>query len=349
VPTAWLAVASSGSTGAPKLILHRGALELPLASVIGFLDAVGVAADDRFLPASPLYHSGGIIDSLFGLFAGTTIVLLERFRATVVLQAIEQWGLNSITIVPTMLKRMLEVPDVATRDYSRLRNICSTAAPFPASIRRAWIDILGPHRVLEIYAGSELTGLTSITGTEWLARPGSVGRPVFSEIRIVDESGAELAPGELGEIFMRSTTGGEGFEYRGAQPRRHGDGFYSIGDLGWVDSDGYLFVADRRTDLIVTGGSNVYPNEVEEVLLSHPEIFDVAVIGLFDQEWGKRVHAVVQPVAGASITDDEVRGYARERLVAYKVPKTVEFVRRLPRSELGKVQRNRLIEARERT
>jgi bile acid-coenzyme A ligase len=254
-----------------------------------------------------------------------------------------------MTLVPTMLKRMLEVPDVATRDYSRLHSICSTAAPFPAPIRRAWIEILGPGRVLEIYAGSELTGLTSITGTEWLARPGSVGQPVFSEIRIVGESGAELPPGEVGEIFMRSTTGGEGFEYRGAQPRGHRDGFYSIGDLGWVDRDGYLFVADRRTDLIVTGGANVYPNEVEEVLLGHPKIFDVAVIGLADSEWGKRVHALVQPVAGAAITDEEVRAYARGRLVAYKVPKTVEFLQTLPRSELGKVQRNQLIEARERT
>jgi bile acid-coenzyme A ligase len=247
-----------------------------------------------------------------------------------------------------MLKRLLEVPDVATRDYTALRSICSTAAPLPATIRRAWIDILGPERVLEIYAGSELTGLTSITGTEWLARPGSVGRPVFSEIRIVGEAGEELAPGEIGEIFMRSTTGGEGFEYRGAQPRRHRDGFYSIGDLGWVDTDGYLFVADRRTDLIVSGGANVYPNEVEEVLLSHPEIFDAAVIGLSDPEWGKRVHAVIQPVAGAAISDVDIRAFARERLVAYKVPKTVEFVEKLPRSELGKVQRNRLIEARER-
>jgi len=251
--------------------------------------------------------------------------------------------------VPTMLKRMLEVPDVATRDYSRLRSICSTAAPLPAPVRRAWIDILGPDRVLEIYAGSELTGLTSITGTEWLARPGSAGRPVFSEIRIVDESGSELAPGEIGEIFMRSTTAGAGFEYRGAQPRRDRDGFHSIGDLGWVDSDGYLFVADRRTDLIVTGGANVYPNEVEEAILSHPKVFDVAVIGLSDPEWGKRVHAVVQPIVGASITDDEVRAHARGQLVAYKVPKTVEFVQTLPRSELGKVQRKQLIAARERT
>lgn len=339
----WIAIASSGSTGAPKLIVHRGVFAPGLDSVNGFLRVVGVADGDTFLVASPLYHSGGALDAIYALYAGVTVMLLERFDAALALDAIEQHHVNATTLVPTMMMRMLDVPGARERDYSHLHSLCHSAAPCPPWLKRAWIEILGPDRVLELYTGSEFVGMTMINGSEWLRRPGSVGRPVFTELRIAGPDGAELPAGAIGEIFMRGTTGSNGFEYLGAEAKASADGFYSIGDLGWLDEDGYLYLADRRTDLIISGGSNVYPAEIESTLSEHPAIADVVVIGLPDAEWGQRVHAIVEPTPGAELGPDDVRGFARERLTPYKVPKTVELIDAIPRTPTGKISRRELI------
>jgi bile acid-coenzyme A ligase len=184
-----------------------------------------------------------------------------------------------------------------------------------------------------------------ITGGDWLEHPGSVGVGGEYEIRIVDEGGRALPAGEIGEIFMRSSTSDEpSFEYVGAPPAaRSDDGFTSVGDMGWLDEDGYLFIADRRRDMIVTGGANVFPAEVEAALSEHPEVFDSAVIGVPDDDWGQRVHALIQPrdPAAAPILS-ELRAHCRARLAPYKVPKSFETVARLPRSEAGKLNRSAL-------
>jgi bile acid-coenzyme A ligase len=196
---------------------------------------------------------------------------------------------------------------------------------------------------------TEAIGTTALDGREWLDHQGSVGRGQNgTEIRILDPDGTDLPPGEVGEVYMRSPAYG-GSTYLGEAPdlRRTDDGFATAGDMGRLDGDGYLYIVDRRVDMVVTGGANVFPAEVESALIDHPQIADVVVVGLRDPQWGRRVHAIVEPTdPAAPPTADEVIAYAKARLAAYKVPKTVELVDRIPRSEATKVNRGRLVEAR---
>jgi bile acid-coenzyme A ligase len=215
-----------------------------------------------------------------------------------------------------------------------------------------WFDLVGPERFFMAYGMTEGLGLAALRGDEWLARPGSVGRGYRdTEIRIVDPSDParrEVPAGELGEIYLRSPARGL-YRYLGGAPLlpTTDDEFGTAGDIGRLDDDGYLYVVDRRVDLIVTGGANVYPAEVESALIEHPAIADVVVVGLSDPEWGRRVHAIVEPSdPAAPPSASEVIAFAKERVAAYKVPKTVEIVDRIPRSEATKVNRAALIEAR---
>jgi bile acid-coenzyme A ligase len=221
-----------------------------------------------------------------------------------------------------------------------------SAAPCPEWLKRAWLDLLGPEHLYETYGASEMEGMTWIRGDEWLLHPGSVGRARGFDLRIVDEAGAECPPGQVGQIYMRDPRhAGPPFEYLGGPPPvATADGFLTAGDLGWVDSEGYLYLADRRVDLIISGGANVYAAEVEGVLARHPAVDDVAVIGLPDADLGKRVHAVVQPVdPAAPPSEAELRAFARDFLPPYKVPRSFEVVRALPRNEAGKIQRSALV------
>jgi bile acid-coenzyme A ligase len=250
------------------------------------------------------------------------------------------------------MRRIIMLPGVreGQRDFSSIQAIQSSAAPCPIWLKQAWIDLLGPEKVHEVYGSAEGIGATMIRGDEWLEHQGSVGRPVNCELRILDEAGNDLPPGEVGEIFTRPTeTDGPTFQYVGApNAKSTPDGFYSIGDLGWLDANGYLFIADRRTDMIVSGGANVYPAEVEAALHDHPAIADLAVVGVPDEEWGRRVHAVVQPADPAHPPPvAELDAWARERITSYKVPKTYELVAELPRNEAGKIRRSALAAERE--
>jgi long-chain acyl-CoA synthetase len=225
-----------------------------------------------------------------------------------------------------------------------VRRILHSAAPCPAYVKRGIIDVFPPGVVTEFYGSSE-SGFTKITAEEWLQRPGSVGRPwPGHEIAVVDEHGRTCAPGEVGLIYVRSPR--LEFRYRGAEEKTRNafrDGFFTAGDLGYLDSDGYLFIADRRTDLIISGGANIYPAEVEGVLIRHPKIADVAVIGVADVEMGKLVLAVVELRPGEQATADEIIAFARHDLAHYKCPRRVEFVDRLPREPQGKVRKHVLV------
>jgi bile acid-coenzyme A ligase len=309
-----------------------------------------IGRPQRMLGLAPLYHTNGF--SCFTMMlGGDTIVLLQKFDAALVVDLIERHRITTFTATPTMLQRIARVPGVEKRDLSSIDFILQGAAVLPPTVAQAWFDLIGPERVVMAYGMSEQLGLTCLRGDEWLTHPGSVGRGFRdTEVRIIGTDGAVLGPDEVGEIYLRSPHTGA-YSYLGEAPLlpRTDDGFASAGDLGHVDEDGYLYIADRRVDLILSGGANVYPAEVESALADHPAIADVVVIGLPDPEWGHRVHAIIAPVdAEAPPAAAEVIGYAKDRLAPYKVPKTVEIVAEIPRTAATKVSRSALVAERTR-
>jgi bile acid-coenzyme A ligase len=341
------AIATSGSTGTPKIIVLRdpgaatpGAGYGPHGEFLGHRDG-----QVQLVPA-PLYHANGFYVLLFGLFGAQRIILMERFVAELALDLIERHRVNTFAGVTIMLQRMARLPDVTRRDLSSLESVLHGGAPLPEWVARTWIELVGPSHFFVSYGSSENAGIALANGAQWLEHPGTVGRPFHTVARVLDEHGQDLPAGEVGEIYLRweeqTTTS---FEYSGeAEARRTPDGFSSLGDLGWLDGDGFLFLADRRTDMIITGGANVYPAEVEAALSEHADVVDVAVVGVPDPEWGSRVHAIVQLRAGVdgAATAEVLRAHCRARLAAYKVPKTFEFTEQLPRSAAGKLRRSAL-------
>jgi bile acid-coenzyme A ligase len=245
--------------------------------------------------------------------------------------------------VPTMMHRIWRLPaaERTAFDVSSLQVVFHMAAPCPWWLKQAWIDWLGGERVLELYGGTEAQAITFITGSEWLEHRGSVGRPLLGEIRVLDVDGSELPPGEVGEVWMRRGAGAPpSYRYVGAQARSRPDGWESLGDMGWKDEDGYLYLSDRATDMILVGGANVYPAEIESALEEHPDVRSSCVIGLPDEEYGNLVHAIVQ--AADPIPTAELDEFLRARLARYKLPRTYEFVASPLRGDDGKVRRSAL-------
>jgi bile acid-coenzyme A ligase len=239
-----------------------------------------------------------------------------------------------------MLQRIARLPGIDDRDLSSLENVLYGAAPLPEWAARKWFQMIPPERFIIQYGGTEQFGRTACTGVDRLRRPGTVGRPVGCDIKILAADGTELPQGEIGEIWLRRHDGLRLTRYRGApQAPRTEDDFTTFGDMGHFDADGYLYVDDRRSDMIVSGGANVFPAEVEAALSSHPDVADVVVVGVQDPEWGRRVHAIVQLTPTASVDGADLRTYARQRLAPYKVPKGVQIVDALPRTPAGKINR----------
>jgi bile acid-coenzyme A ligase len=340
------AIATSGSTGTPKIIVLRDpGVAIPGGGTGAAGKFLGHRDGQVQLVPAPLYHANGFYVLQFGLFGAQRIVLMERFVAELALRLIERHRVNTFAGVTIMLQRMARVPDVEDRDLSSLESVLHGGAPLPEWVARRWIELVGPSHFYVSYGSSENAGIALANGEQWLEHPGTVGRPFLTVARILDDNGDDLPAGEVGEIFLRwDEQTDTSFEYSGeAKARRTPDGYSSLGDLGWLDEDGYLFLADRRTDMIISGGANVYPAEVEAALSEHDHIVDVAVIGVPDPEWGSRVHAIVQlrPGEGAP-TSEDLRDHCRQRLAAYKVPKTFEFTELLPRSAAGKLRRSSL-------
>jgi bile acid-coenzyme A ligase len=340
IPPALKAMTSGGSTGRPKLIVsgtpgvvdHRAARLLRIDA-----DAAGVQ-----LVSGPLHHNGPFQMAMTGLLAGQRLVVLPRFDAVVALEAIATHGVTFASFVPTMLQRMARAIDErpGAYDVSSLRAVWHLAAPCPPWLKERWIELIGPDRLFELYSGTEAQAMTMITGTEWLSHRGSVGRPVVGEIVVLDDDGQPTPPGTIGEVYMRrGAEARPSYHYRGATARRRGS-WESLGDLGWLDEDGYLYLADRRTDLILCGGSNVYPAEVEAALLEHPAVESAVVVGLPDDDLGQRVHAVVQAPADLSTAD--LDAFLAERLVRYKRPRSYRLVDHPLRDDAGKVRRQAL-------
>jgi bile acid-coenzyme A ligase len=341
-------ICSSGSTGVPKVILSLApSLWTPQHGEPFLSNWTPVAQPQTIMVPAPMYHTNGFA-TFFFLLAGDHLVVLEKFDAALVLDVIERFKITNFTATPTMLARIAARPDVRQRDLSSIVFVLQGAAVMPPALMHTWFDLLSPEQIVSAYGMTENLGLTALRGDEWIAHPGSVGRGFRdTEIRILDAGAKQLGPGEHGEIYLRAPMSA-GSRYVGGAPPLPSteDGFRSAGDIGYLDEDGYLYIIDRRVDMIVTGGANVFPAEVESALAGHPEIADVVVIGLADPQWGRRVHAVVQLADGAVLTEEQVIEYAKSRLAHYKAPKTVEFVDAIPRTAATKVNRSALIEAR---
>jgi bile acid-coenzyme A ligase len=348
-PHAW-GVCSSGSTGTPKVILTG----FPAVHTPGSFNRVPEELghplfDQLVLVPAPLYHTNGFA-SIRNILCGVPIVLLERFDAELILDLIERHQITGFIAATPMLLRISRVPGVEARDLSSIEWIQQGAAPLPIWLGRKICELIGPDRFFMSFGATEGIGLVAIRGDDYLEHPGTLGKGVSgTEIKILDDDGAELPTGEVGLIFLR-TPSGPMASYKGEDTgsiRRTEEGFATLGDLGWLDEDGFLYLADRRVDMIVTGGANVYPAEVEAALSEHPEVADVVVIGLSDEEWGHRVHAIVQLGVGPAVDEAALITYAKDRLAPYKVPKSVELVDKVPRSDAMKINRGALVAERE--
>lgn len=342
VSPAYKAPTSGGSTGRPKLIVsgQTGVVE-PFGALVWKHRPGGV-----MVMPGPMYHNGPFTSAMAGLLSGSALVLLPRFDAEGVLAAVERHRATWLYLVPAMMSRIWRLPDDVRgcHDISSLETVWHLAAPCPPWLKEVWIDWVGPEVLMELYAGTEAQAGTIISGAEWLEHRGSVGTVLYGEMTILGPDGEQLPPGTVGEVFLRRAPGqGPSYRYIGAEARTRGD-WESLGDIGWMDEDGYLYLADRRTDMILVGGSNVYPAEVEAALDEHPQVASSAVIGLPDPDLGQVVHAIVQPAPGLDDVDlDDLRRHLAERLVRYKQPRTFELVREPLRDDAGKVRRSQLL------
>jgi bile acid-coenzyme A ligase len=343
VGPSWKAPTSGGSTGRPKLIV--AGQEASVEAVLARAPLLRIDRDGVFLSTAPLYHNAPYMFSLMALLQGHHVVLMGRFDAARALDLVERHRTTWLYVVPTMMGRMLRLPDDVREaaDLSSLRTVLHVGAPCPPHVKRGWLDWVGPETVIELYSGTEAQANCMIDGQEWLARPGSVGRVQRGRMSVRGEDFRELPPGEVGEIWMRPDGEARTYEYIGAEARER-DGWESLGDMGSFDADGYLYLADRQTDMILVGGANVYPAEVEAALCEHPAVLSAAVIGLPDEDYGSVVHAVVQ--VGGPVPEEELREFARGRLAPYKVPRTVELTTDPLRDDAGKIRRSALREAR---
>ena len=344
ISPSWKAPTSGGSTGRPKLIVSGQP-----AVADGAGQAVWrIVPDDVVLMPGPLYHNGPLITTFYALQAGAEVVLMPKFDAQATLANIASYSATWVYFVPTMMGRIWRLPEEvrAQYDVSSLRTIWHLAAPCPSWLKEAWIGWLGPDVVWELYGGTEGISSTTISGREWLSHRGSVGKPLDGGImKAFDEQGRELPPGQTGEIFMKRVEGfAATYRYVGAEARSLPGGWESIGDIGWFDEEGYLYLADRRSDMILVGGANVYPAEVEAALEEHPLVASSAVIGLPDDDLGNRIHAIIQPREGLDL--DDLSRHLAERLVIYKRPRSFELVNENVRDDAGKVRRSALRAAR---
>ena len=347
---------SSGTTGFPKGVkppLPQRNVDEPGDPIVALASGVfGLSSSDVYLSPAPIYHAAplrwcGMIQGL-----GGTVVLMTKFDPEATLKYIEKYRATAAQMVPTMFVRLLKLDDgICDRyDLSSLRVLIHAAAPCPVDVKQAMIEWLGPI-IYEYYSSTEAHGMTFINSEDWLAHPGSVGRSVLGILHICDDDGNELPTGEIGTVYFEREQ--LPFEYHNdpgktaeAQHRGH-PSWTTVGDLGHVDADGYLYLADRKSFMIISGGVNIYPQEAENALALHPAVHDVAVIGVPHPEMGEEVKAVVQLAAGIAPSQDlatELINYTRDRIAHFKAPRSVDFVDDLPRTPTGKLVKNKIKE-----
>jgi long-chain acyl-CoA synthetase len=343
---------SSGTTGRPKGVkvpLPRS--PFPAHSAVAALAMMLFGADEStiYLSPAPLYHAAPLRFCLAGQMIGGTVVVMEHFDPEAFLRLIEQHRVSFTQVVPTMFIRLLKLPDDvrARYDVSSLSAVVHAAAPCPVAVKEQMIDWWGPV-IHEYYAGTEGNGFVYCNSEQWLAHKGTVGASLIGTIHILDDEGEEQPVGETGTVYFE---GGAEFEYHGDAEKTKGSrdpkgrGWSTLGDVGHVDEDGFLYLSDRKAYMVISGGVNVYPQEAENILAMHPKVADVAVFGIPDDEMGEAVHAVVQPAEGVEGTPEvaaELIAYCRDELAHYKCPRSVDFRAELPRHPTGKLYKRLL-------
>ncbi|MDX1733735.1 MAG: AMP-binding protein, partial [Halioglobus sp.] len=340
---------SSGTTGYPKGIRNPNPereIGNPGPFALGIIAAFGLDRETVYLSPAPLYHSAPLRFCMAMHRVGATAVVMRRFDPGRALALIEEHRVTISQWVPTMFVRMLKMPprERHGHDLSSHKLALHSAAPCPREVKQGMIDWWGPI-LLEYYGATEGHGGTQITSEEWLAHPGSVGKPTYGAVHILDDDGLELPPGEVGAVFF---SGGAPFAYHRSEQKTAeamiGDKT-SVGDIGYVDAEGYLYLTDRKANMIISGGVNIYPQETENVLIMHPAVADVAVVGVPHPEMGEEVKAVVEPMdftAAGPQLERELIDYCRARLSHVKCPRSVDFDRALPRSDAGKLFKRRI-------
>ena len=344
---------TGGTTGRSKGVT-RSDMNVPVAKyaegAAKWGELVRMPRDGRALLCTPAYHALGFSLIQTALARGHVLDIIPRFDPVETLQTLEERNITTTCMVPTQFIRMLKLPeDVRTQhDLSALQWVLHTAAPCPQWVKFAMIEWFGPV-IIELYGSSEGTGPVICTSEDWLAHPGSVGKASAAlTLSVVDEDGNDLGPGEIGTIYVKRVDGTP--TYHGDPEKtasiQMADGRFTVGDIGWLDSDGFLYLADRRTDLVIRGGTNIYPAEIEATLSEHPGVADVAVFGIPDAELGQAVHAVIQPSdrADRATLLEDVQTFASERLAKFKVPSTFEIRDELPREASGKLKKRLLRE-----
>lgn len=342
---------SSGMTGRPKGVkspLPSGPIDAPTDLMRMGQSLYGMGPDSLYLSTSPLYHAAPLRWAMVIHRLGGTVVIMDKYDAEQTLSLIERYRISHSTFVPTHFIRLLKLPQVVREsyDHSSLRAVVHAAGPCPVPVKHEMIDWWGPI-VHEYYSGTEMCGLTALDSNEWLRKPGSVGRAVLGTVKIVGEQGEELPAGSVGDIYFAD---GPRFEYHNdeVKTRQAYDhrGWATLNDIGWQDEEGYLFLTDRKSFMIISGGVNIYPQEIENLLITHPDVEDVAVIGAPDEEMGERVVAIVKPRdmadAGAEL-QERLRCFVREALGGIKCPQQFDFRLELPREPTGKLMKRLLI------
>jgi long-chain acyl-CoA synthetase len=340
---------TSGTTGRPKGVRRAAATEAQRALAMELYRTVlGVEPGMRALVSAPLYHSAPNLYGMQALLAGELLAVEPRFDAEATLALIERHRLTNLYLVPTMYVRLLKLAREVRRRYdiASVRFISSTGSPCAPEVKRAMIDWFGPV-ITETYASSETGHITFIDSHAWLKRPGSVGRALGEGVvKILDDDGRELPPGKIGLIYCRQPAYPD-FTYTNDAAARDAierDGLWSVGDMGYLDADGYLYVADRKSDMVISGGVNIYPAEIEAVLMTLPAIADCAVFGIPDAEFGEALAAAIQLREKEAVTAEQVQSFLRERIANYKVPRAVTFHDALPREDSGKIFKRQLRE-----
>lgn len=339
VSPSWKAMASGGSTGTPKIIETTADGSIDLAAMGR---AFKLVDEERQLVTGPLSHNNSFQMAIVGLSMGHHLDVMPRFDAAEMLRLITVGRITFIATVPTVLHRALIAhrADPQAYDLSSIRLIWHGAAPCPPSVKRGWIEILGdPDKLWEYYGGTEMQAGTFIGGQDWLTHPGSIGRVAIGRMKVVDTDGRECASGEIGELVMQSTNPDGAYRYRGSL-REERDGWDTIGDLGYVDDDGFYYLSDRRVDMFNVGGSKVYPAEVEAALSEHPSVLSCLVVGIPHADLGQVPHALIQLTPGTDTSSDDLRLFLHGRLVGYKVPRSMEFSDTPLRDDAGKARRS---------